>query len=139
MEERESDILIAEPEEEFEENYSNDYQNEYNSKEKTFEDNSSFDDEYNNKPAENQTIKKEAKTFTNYNFNNLNKVYKKYDVIETYVPKKQSKQNKNKQFEKFVDEQNSFSPERETIVVEKVEKSHNFHQNQKQELGLFQS
>ena len=68
---------------------------------------------------DNKTAKKEAQTFTNYNNNKLNKVYKKYDVVQTYVPRKKQKKTNN-DFDNFVNEQNSYTPEIETLTVEKV-------------------
>lgn len=67
--------------------------------------------------------KKETTAFVNssYSTNNLSRTYKTYDVIQTYVPQKKEKQSASKEFETFVTEQSSFSPERETIVVEKIE------------------
>ena len=111
MYENESDILIAEPEEETEHSDSLFEETEENSK-------SLF--EYREPPKEeNRTIKKESDTFVNYKFNNLNKVYKKYDVVKTYVPKKQTKQKNSTEFDSFVKEQNSYVPERETFVIER--------------------
>ena len=115
MDEIESDILIAEPEEEI---YSDENQNDNISLEADEKSTNLF--EYKEVPKdENKTIKKETDAFVNYNFNNLNKIYKKYDVVKTYVPKKQPKQKQNKEFEKFVTEQNDYTPETETFVIER--------------------
>lgn len=116
MDEIESDILIAEPEEEIfvEEENQND-----NLSYKTDEKNENLFEYKEVEKEENKTIKKETDAFVNYNFNNLNKVYKKYDVVQTYVPKKQSKPKQNKEFEKFVTEQNDYKPEKETFVIER--------------------
>ena len=126
MEERENDILIVEPEEESFEYNEDEWQENYNSSQNSstlLNDKKDEQDEQKTVADEkNETIEKEAKTFTNYNFSNLNKVYKKYNVIETYVPKKQEKPKQNKQFEKFVDEQHNYSPERETVVLEKIDR-----------------
>ena len=118
MEERESDILILEPEEAFEDelvsNAETTYENNVQPSKNVFDENKKSEEK-------NKTVQKEIKTFSNYNFNNLNKVYKKYNVVETYVPQKKEKPKQNKQFEKFVNEQHDYEPERETVVVEKVE------------------
>jgi cell division protein FtsL len=115
MDEIESDILIAEPEEEI---YSDENQNDNISLETNDKSTNLF--EYKEVPKdENKTMKKETDAFVNYNFNNLNKIYKKYDVVKTYVPKKQPKQKQNKEFEKFVTEQNDYIPETETFVIER--------------------
>jgi cell division protein FtsL len=114
MTEQETDILVAEPEEEVEES----------SLKSTKDSGDLLEIFY--KPTEkaeteNKTLKKESDTFVNYNYNHLNKVYKKYDVVETYVPKKETKPEKSADFEKFVTEQKSYTPERETLSVESVE------------------
>ena len=107
MFEQESDILVAEPEYDVEE-FSSSKQD--------------YEDSVESKPSvdQNQTIKKEADAFVNYKFNNLNKVYKKYDVVKTYVPKKQSKQNKKNNFESYINERSSYVPEKETFVIERT-------------------
>lgn len=115
MTEHESDILIAEPEEEVESK----------SLPET-ETDSLFTYDFTKPKGQNKTIKKEAETFVNYKSNNLSKVYKKYDVVQTYVPKKKSQPNQNKSFEKFVTEQDSYTPEKETLSVEKVEQKPKF-------------
>ena len=131
MTEHESDILIAEPEEEIFED-TND----------SLENNSSNLFEYNTTAKEeNKTIEKETETFVNYKNNNLNKVYRNYDVIQTYVPKNQKKvENKPKQskeFEKFVSEQNSYVPEKETLMVENVQEKQSFRFKKKAKVWLF--
>ena len=114
MEEHESDILIAEPEEEiFEQNHDTG-------------DDSLFTYDFTQKSEPSKTIKKETDAFVNYNYNNLSKVYKKYDVVQTYVPKKKKEQNKTKEFETYVNEQNSYTPEKETVMVEKVKEKPSF-------------
>lgn len=115
MTEHESDILIAEPEEEVERQ----------SMPET-ETDSLFTYDFTKPKEQNKTIKKETQTFVNYNNNNLSKVYKKYDVVQTYVPKKKSQPRTDKNFEKFVTEQDSYTPEKETVVVEKVEQKPKF-------------
>ena len=114
MMEHESDILIAEPEVETKEEP---------------QQNSDFVETYESpkqNTQENKTVKKETSTFVNYNNNRLNKVYKKYDVVQTYVPKKEDKSKTNKDFDNFVTEQNSYVPERETLSVEKETIARNF-------------
>ena len=119
MTEHESDILIAESEEETTENV------------KTEQNDSLF--EY-SKPVkteqESAVQKKETDAFVNYKFNNLNKVYKKVDVVQTYVPQNSIKTNQSqkqsKDFEKFVTEQNNYQPEKETVLVEKVKEKPTF-------------
>lgn len=115
MTEHESDILIAEPEEEVERQ----------SMPET-ETDSLFTYDFTKPKDQNKTIKKETQTFVNYNNNNLSKVYKKYDVVQTYVPKKKSQPRTDKNFEMFVTEQDSYTPEKETVVVEKVEQKPKF-------------
>ena len=114
MNEHESDILIAEPEEEIQQQY------------QSSKNDSMFTYDFTKKSEPNKTVQKEADAFVNYNHNNLSKVYKKYDVVQTYVPKKKSQQKKDKSFEKFVTEQNSYTPEKETLMVEKVEQKPKF-------------
>ena len=114
MNEHESDILIAEPEEEIQQQY------------QSSKNDSMFTYDFTKKSEPNKTVQKEADAFVNYNHNNLSKVYKKYDVVQTYVPKKKSRQKKDKSFEKFVTEQNSYTPEKETLMVEKVEQKPKF-------------
>ena len=111
MNDIESDILIAEPEEEVEE-AQNEEQITSTSQEFETDNSNLFEVKEYKKEEENKTLKKEADVFVNYNFNNLNKVYKKYDVVQTYVPKKQDKPKQNKQFEKFVTEQTDYVPEK---------------------------
>ena len=122
MDEIENDILIAEPEEElqesnaqsdFEESISDANDDETNMFEyKSQKDNSSS-------VQENKTLQKETDAFVNYNFNNLNKVYKKYDVVKTYVPKTPKQQRQNKEFETYVKQHDEYVPEQETFVVER--------------------
>ena len=115
MEEHETDILVVDPEEETEVLTEN-----VNQTEKSY--NVFFEIENRKKldTKEHKPVKKEPDTFVNYNYNRLNKVYKKYDVMQTYVPKKEEKQKKDKEFEKFVEEQSSYVPEKETITIERV-------------------
>ena len=122
MNDLESDILIAEPEEEIADETEQSQEN-YQSDD---DDTNLFVYQETPKEEENKTIKKETEAFVNYNFNNLNKVYKKYDVVKTYVPKKQEKQKQNKEFEKFVTEQSSYVPEKETFVVERKQEKQKF-------------
>lgn len=112
MNEHESDILIVDEETEVVDNETKLEQNDT----KSF---FTYDFTQKNKPTKEE--KKATQSFVNYNNNNLNKIYKKYDVVETYVPKKSKEQKKDKQFEKFVNEQHDYTPERETVSVEKVE------------------
>ena len=136
MYEHESDILVAEPEEEMHE------QQEFVAEQKNTNDNhESSNDlvEMFYKPQqvqENKTIKKQTQTFTNYSNSHLNKVYKKYDVVQTYVPKKQEKKTENKEFEKFVTEQNDFTPQQETFVIEKPAEKPAFRLKQKAKVWL---
>lgn len=115
MNEHESDILIAEPEEEVE-----------TEKYETPEQDSLFTYDFTKKSEPNKKVQKETDAFVNYNSNNLSKVYKKYDVVQTYVPKKKPQQKKESDFEKFVKEQDSYVPEKETLTVEKVEQKPKF-------------
>ena len=115
MNEHESDILIAETEEELQTEKQDDSLFEYDNSQPTYE----FDF------SKNKTIQKEADSFVNYSSNNLNKVYKKYNVVQTYIPKKE-KQKKSKDFDNFVKEQSEYVPERETIAVERVEEKNKF-------------
>ena len=124
MMEHESDILLAEPEVETQEEP---------------QQNSDFVETYENPKQdtqENKTVKKETSTFVNYNNNRLNKVYKKYDVVQTYVPKKENKPKTNKEFDNFVTEQNSYVPERETLSVERVENKPQFKLKNKAKVWL---
>lgn len=130
MTEHESDILIAEPEEEIAENAQN------------TQDDSLFEYEESVAPQEESKVqKKETDAFVNYKFNNLNKVYKKVDVIQTYVPqtpKKQTEtQKQGKEFEKFVTEQNSYEAEKETVLVEKTQQKSAFKLKNKAKVWLF--
>lgn len=114
MYEHESDILVAEPEEEVVESKQN--QSSFASTDLLEAVKPSYEQE------QKQNIKKQADAFINYNSNHLNKVYKKYDIVETYVPKKEKKQEKQpSELETFAHEQSSYVPERETLLVEKVE------------------
>lgn len=85
------------------------------------------------------TLQKETTNFvkSSYSTNNLRRVYKKYDVVQTYVPAKKAKPKENKSFEKFVKEQANYIPERETIVVEKVKEKPTYKLNQKAKSWLF--
>lgn len=69
------------------------------------------------------TLQKETDAFvkTSYSTNNLRKVYKKYDIVQTYVPTQKQTPKKQKEFETFVTEQHNYVPERETVVIEKVQ------------------
>ena len=129
MYERESDILVAEPEEETEVQY-------------TQQDNLFTQAEPQQSAPqpvhqlENKTIKKQASTFVNYNNNNLNKVYKDYDVVKTYVQKKQPKPQKSKDFETYVSQQASYQPQKETLSVENVEQKPKFQLKSKAKVWL---
>ena len=130
MTEHESDILIAEPEEETVQNVEN------------TQDDSLFEYQQSVAPKEESNVqKKETDAFVNYKFNNLNKVYKKVDVIQTYVPQETKKTNQSqkqsKEFEKFVTEQNSYEPEKETVLVEKVQQKPTFKLKNKAKVWLF--
>ncbi len=120
MTEHESDILIVDRETETIDTNQNDssdlfeYDNTSNQK-------SIFEFDFTKKSEPSKTVQKEADAFVNYKSNNLNKVYKKYDIVQTYVPKKQAKQRQKSDFEKFVTEQDGFSTEKETVMVEKTE------------------
>ena len=89
MNEHESDILIVDEETEVVDNETKLEQNDS----KSF---FTYDFTQKNKPTKEE--KKATQSFVNYNNNNLNKIYKKYDVVETYVPKKSKEQKKDKQF-----------------------------------------
>ena len=120
MEEHESDILIAEKDEET-------LDDTFKSEEKSDQNwTDTMPQQMSEQNTENKTIKKETDAFVNYNFNNLNKVYKKYDVVQTYVPKKQPETKKNKEFETFVTGQTSYVPEKETFSVERVSEKPKF-------------
>lgn len=130
MTEHESDILIAEPEEETIENAQD-----------TQED-SLFEYQQPVAPKEESKVqKKETDAFVNYKYNNLNKVYKKVDVIQTYVPQapktQKQPQKQTKEFEKFVTEQDSYEPEKETVLVEKVQEKPAFKLKDKAKRWLF--
>ena len=112
MYEHESDILVAESEEELNENITDSIS------EKSAQSDDLIDVSYKPQP-EQYKEKKQKDVFTNYNFNHLNKVYKKYDVVQTYVPKKQ-KEKSSSNFEQFVEEQDEYSPQKETLSVEKT-------------------
>ena len=129
MTEHESDILIAEPEEETVETV------------ESAQDDSLFEYQEPVVPKQESKVqKKETDAFVNYKFNNLNKVYKKVDVVQTYVPQNPKKQNQtqkqNKEFEKFVTEQNDYSPEKETVLVEKVQEKPTFKLKNKAKVWL---
>lgn len=115
MQEYDEDILIEEPELEVDEP-KQEFENEIAS-------NSNLQAVTNQQANQTQerAIKKATDSFASYSNNNLSKVYKKYDVVQTYVPKKQSKQKSEKEFETFVGEQNSYEPQRETVAIERVE------------------
>ena len=74
---------------------------------------------------------------TSYSTNNLRKVYKKYNVVQTYVPRKKALPKTEKKFETFVKQQDSYVPERETVVVEKVKAKPTYKLNQKAKAWLF--
>lgn len=84
-------------------------------------------------PAQSPTQKKETESFvkSSYSTNNLRKVYKKYNVVQTFVPVKKAAPKKEKSFEKFVNEQHNYTPERETVVVEKVKQKPTYTLSQK--------
>ena len=129
MTEHESDILIAEPEEETVQNVEN------------TQDDSLFEYQQSVAPKEESKVqKKETDAFVNYKYNNLNKVYKKVDVVQTYVPQSPKKQNQTqkqgKEFEKFVTEQNDYQPEKETVLVEKVQEKPVFKLKNKAKVWL---
>ena len=137
MDEIENDILIAEPEEEVLENEIESLSSEVNNEENAADENSSNLFEYKSEPqVENETIKKETDAFVNYNYNNLNKVYKKYDVVKTYVPKKQVKQKKGSDFESYVIKQSGYVPEKETFVVERKAEKPKFQLKRKAKVWL---
>ena len=131
MYEHESDILVAEPEEE-----KVTQNTELVSSPTEEKSNDLIEMFYKPQQTErNKTIKKQNDTFTNYNSNHLNKVYKKYDVVKTYVPKKEEKQ-KSTDFEKFVNEQNSYVPQKETFMVETPVEKPAFRLKQKAKVWL---
>ena len=129
MTEHESDILIAEPEVE-------------TMPENTTQENISDNMfEIDNTPKrESEVLKKETDAFVNYKFNNLNKVYKKVDVVQTYVPQTSKKTKEiakpNKDFEKYINERSSYSPEKETVIVEKVQEKPTFKLKSKAKVWL---
>lgn len=126
MYEHESDILVAEPETE--------------TTQKTFEKNQSSGDnlfEVVYEPTKKQTKpEKKQDVFATYNSNHLNKVYKKYDVVQTYVPKNQQKNQTNASFEKFVEQQDSFQPQQETFMVQNIEPKQQFKLKPKAKVWL---
>ena len=127
MNEHESDILVADPEDEVESFEQTE----------TFESNSDLVEAIRTPQIqESQNLKKQQDSFTNYNSNHLNKVYKKYDIVQTYVPKKEKKSEKTTDFQKFVNEQNSYVPERETLSVERVSEKPTFKLKQKAKVWL---
>ncbi len=69
----------------------------------------------------NGQLKREYQQFTDYSTSKSKKDYEEYEIIQTYTPKK--KPNKNANFKDFVDEQNSYSPSKETFVYEKVKQT----------------
>ena len=131
----ESDILIAEAEEEVD-TESPVLENSHDDLFEEKRDDTNLFEPTLLKQEENKVIKKETDAFVNYNYNNLNKVYKQYDVVETYVPKKKQKKEKEKEFEKFVTEQDSYTPERETVLVEKVQHKQKFQLKSKAKAWL---
>lgn len=133
MNEHESDILVAEPEETDVDN--NQIANEQLNTTKGQDD--LVEMFYRpTRQQQNKTIKKETQSFTNYNNSNLNKVYKKYDVVQTYVPKKQEKKAEVNEFEKFVTQQDDYTPQKETFVVEKSAEKPSFRLKQKAKVWL---
>ena len=117
MYEHESDILVADPEEEIAEKEQVKTTNQTNLK------NDDLVEVFYNQTqnTEHKQEKNQQQDFSNYNFNHLNKVYKKYNVVQTYVPKKQKSHQANSSFESFVEEQNAYEPQQETFIVEKTE------------------
>lgn len=133
MEEHESDILIADEEDSTIETA--DSPNVVQT-DTLFEPKQNMDSPIQSVQQQNKTIKKETDAFVNYNYNNLNKVYKKYDVVQTYVPKKEPIKKQNKSFETFVTEQNSYTPEKETLSVERVSEKPKFEMKSKAKVWL---
>ena len=131
MYEHESDILIAEPEEETQ-------QIKQEQPKINTNDNSNNLVEFFYKPQkaqESKQTKPEEPKFTNYSNSHLNKVYKKYDVVQTYVPKKE-KQQQSTEFEKFVTEQNNFTPQQETFTVQTPSQKPSFRLTKKAKTWL---
>lgn len=67
--------------------------------------------------TQNQVLKQEYSRFSDYSTSKSKKDYEEYEIIQTYTPKKQKKQT---EFNQFVDEQNSYSLDKEIITYEKV-------------------
>ena len=126
MYEHESDILVAEPEQEAAEQSFD--------KPKSAGENL-FEVVY--EPTKSQTKpEKKQEVFATYNSNHLNKVYKKYDVVQTYVPKKQQKNQTNASFEKFVEQQDSYQPQQETFTVQNIQPKQQFKLKPKAKVWL---
>ena len=89
------------------------------------------------KPSPTQQKETDAFVNTSYSTNNLRKVYKKYDIVQTYVPAKKQTAKKKKEFETFVTEQHNYVPERESVVVEKLEQKPVYKLSQKAKTWLF--
>lgn len=75
---------------------------------------------YEKKSIENPTMQKEYSKFTDYSNEKTKKDYEEFEIIHSYKPKVRQKQNQNKDFQSFLDEQNNFEPSTETFVYEKV-------------------
>jgi len=70
------------------------------------------------------TLKKQANIFETYQTDKYEQVYNKYEVLQSYNPKKQDRNLK--EFEKIVNDSNSYQPTKETFTVEKVKPKFQF-------------
>lgn len=139
MYEHESDILVAEPEQDVAETENMQAENTQPSSVQNQQPQADDLVEVFYKPQkvqQNKTVKKQTQTFTNYNNSHLNKVYKKYDVVQTYVPQSQAKPAENKEFEKFVNQQDSYSATQESFVTSTPAQKPTFRLKQKAKVWL---
>lgn len=139
MFEQDSDILTVTEDEEIESDVGQpeqQYNQQQNSQAETFFD-STTQELPQKKPSPTQQKETESFVNTSYSTNNLRKVYKKYDIVQTYVPTPKKSVKNKKEFENFVKEQSEFVPEKETVVVEKVHQKPVYKLSQKAKTWLF--
>jgi cell division protein FtsL len=81
------------------------------------------------------TIKKQNDLFENYETAKYEQVYDKYEVLQSYNPKRQDRNLKD--FQKFVDDNNSYQPTKETVTVERVKPKFQFKLKSRAKIFLF--
>lgn len=75
----------------------------------------------------NPTLQQEYSRFSDYSTSKSQKDYEEYEIIQTYTPKK----SKKTEFNDFVNQQNSYSPDKETFVYEKLSPKPKLHKSKK--------